>query len=206
MNVLHKELVVKLNKHWQAFEVLTPAKAICSLCSEENGQVPGYVVDYETVLDDKGEPVLVYSVPVTWDEWIKLPVRDTDLYINTSRGKIRMPKVIITANYCDVPMVAPRLSSGNVFARDGGICQYTGEKVSRGQGNLDHVTPKDRGGRDEWTNLVWTSKDLNSRKGNRLNSEVGLKLIRKPKAPLRRAKVIRKDQAPLPDQRPFLID
>jgi hypothetical protein len=31
--------------------------------------------------------------------------------------------------------------------------------------------------------MVWTSEKLNSDKGNRLNHEIGLKLIRSPKTP-----------------------
>jgi 5-methylcytosine-specific restriction endonuclease McrA len=206
MNVLNKELVVKLNKHWQAFETLTVGEAITFLCSESNGNVPGYVMDYETVVDEKGTRTLTYSVPVTWDDWIKLPVREQDLYINTSRGKIRMPKVVITAHYCDVPTVAPRFSPGNVLARDNYTCQYTGRKLPKSQLNVDHVLARDRGGRDVWENVVACDKNLNSLKGNRLNEELGIKPIRAPKAPMARKKIIRKCQAPLPDQTPFLVD
>ena len=49
--------------------------------------------------------------------------------------------------------------------------------------NVDHVVPKSRGGSDEWENLVTIRKDINSKKGNRLNSEIGLKLIRQPVKP-----------------------
>jgi 5-methylcytosine-specific restriction endonuclease McrA len=206
MNVLNKELVVKLNKHWQAFELLSVGEAITFLCSESNGNIPGYVMDYETAVDENGNRTLTYSVPVTWDEWITLPVREQDMYINTSRGKIRMPKVVITAHYCDVPTVAPRLSVGNVIARDGLIDQYTGKKLSRAEANTDHIIPRAKGGKDTWENLVTTSKTINSMKGDRYNHEVGLHLIRAPKAPMARKKIIRKSQAPLPDQTPFLVD
>ena len=206
MNVLNKELVVKLNKHWQAFETLTVGEAITFLCSEAHGHIPGYVLDYETTVDAHGNRTVTYAIPVTWDEWIKLPVRDQDMYINTSSGKIRMPKVVITANYCDVPTVAPRLSPGNIMARDGLIDQYSGKKLSRHEANVDHVIARAKGGKDTWENLVTTSKVTNSMKGDRYNHEVGLKLIRAPKAPLARKKLVRKADAPLPDQTPFLID
>jgi HNH endonuclease len=48
---------------------------------------------------------------------------------------------------------------------------------------LDHVLPRSRGGRDEWENLVWSDKAVNSRKGNRLPHETGLKLLHAPRAP-----------------------
>lgn len=184
MNILDKQLCLQLNRNWVPVGQRTIREAVICLCSESNGHKPALALDIEMAKDENGQDVLIYANPVDWDVWITLPVREDDLYIAVSGGrKIRAPLVVIAVNYDKVPMTKPRLSSGNVFARDGGICQYTGEKVGRGSGNLDHVVPRDRGGRDEWSNLVWTSRDLNSRKSNRLNSEIGLKLIRQPKAP-----------------------
>lgn len=40
-----------------------------------------------------------------------------------------------------------------------------------------------RGGKDTWENMVYADVRINSKKGHRLNEEVGLSLIRKPKAP-----------------------
>jgi 5-methylcytosine-specific restriction endonuclease McrA len=43
--------------------------------------------------------------------------------------------------------------------------------------------PRSRGGPDTWENLVWSSKQVNTRKGNRLPHEAGLKLLNEPRAP-----------------------
>jgi 5-methylcytosine-specific restriction endonuclease McrA len=51
------------------------------------------------------------------------------------------------------------------------------------EGNVDHIIPKSRGGKDIWNNVVWASKEINAMKGNRLNHEVGLKLIQPPQLP-----------------------
>jgi 5-methylcytosine-specific restriction endonuclease McrA len=51
------------------------------------------------------------------------------------------------------------------------------------EGSLDHVMPRSRGGKNTWENLVWSSKDVNARKGNRLPHEAGLKLLTVPRAP-----------------------
>ena len=40
-----------------------------------------------------------------------------------------------------------------------------------------------RGGQDTWENIVWSSKDVNARKGNRLPHEAGLRLLSVPRAP-----------------------
>ena len=43
--------------------------------------------------------------------------------------------------------------------------------------------PNSRGGRDTWENLVWSAKDVNQRKADRLPHEAGLKLLAAPRAP-----------------------
>ena len=43
--------------------------------------------------------------------------------------------------------------------------------------------PRSRGGPDTLVTLVWSSKQVNTRKGNRLPHEAGLKLLKLPRAP-----------------------
>ena len=50
-------------------------------------------------------------------------------------------------------------------------------------GSLDHVVPRSRGGKDAWENLVWSAKEVNQRKADRLPREAGLKLLSVPRAP-----------------------
>ena len=38
-------------------------------------------------------------------------------------------------------------------------------------------------GKDAWENLVWSAKDVNQRKADRLPHEAGLKLLSVPRAP-----------------------
>jgi hypothetical protein len=63
------------------------------------------------------------------------------------------------------------------------FAQYTGALLRPDEGSLDHVVPRSRGGPDTWENLVWSSKQVNTRKGNRLPHEAGLKLLKVPRAP-----------------------
>ena len=41
------------------------------------------------VTDENGQQTLSFANPVSWNEWVKLPVRDSDLTISTSKGAIR---------------------------------------------------------------------------------------------------------------------
>lgn len=133
-----------------------------------------------TGLDIEGEN---HIRPVTWDEWITLPIRAQDNPIHTVRGQIRVPAVIVAVNFAKVPKKRPKLCAKNIRERDGNRCQYTGKLLKADEGSLDHVLPRSRGGKDTWENLVWSSKDVNARKGNRLPHEAGLNLLSTPRAP-----------------------
>jgi 5-methylcytosine-specific restriction endonuclease McrA len=133
-----------------------------------------------TALEIEGEN---HIRPVTWDEWITLPIRDSDNLVRTARGPIRVPTVIVAVNFARVPKKRPKLCAKAIRERDGNRCQYTGKLLNPDEGSLDHVLPRSRGGKDTWENLVWSSKDVNTRKGNRLPHEAGLNLLSVPRAP-----------------------
>jgi len=168
MNLIHKPIVLVLNRNWQAINVRTPADAFCQLAT-----------NVATALDVDGENIR----PVKWDEWIRLPVREQDQSVQTVRGAIRVPTIIVAVNYARVPKRRPRLSARGIRERDGNRCQYTGRALRPEEGSLDHVVPRSRGGRDSWENLVWSAKDVNQRKADRLPHEAGLKLLAVPRAP-----------------------
>ena len=133
-----------------------------------------------TGLEIEGENLIR---PVTWEEWITRPIRDGDNAVQTVRGPIRVPTVIVAVNYAKVPRKRPKLCARTIRERDGNRCQYTGKLLRPEEGSLDHVLPRSRGGKDEWGNLVWADKTVNGRKGNRLPHEAGLKLLSVPRAP-----------------------
>jgi 5-methylcytosine-specific restriction endonuclease McrA len=99
------------------------------------------------------------------------------------RGPIRVPAVIVAVNFARVPKKRPKLCAKMIRERDGNRCQYTGKVLKPEEGSLDHVVPRSRGGADAWENLVWSSKAVNTKKGNRLPEEAGLKLLSVPLAP-----------------------
>ena len=121
--------------------------------------------------------------PVSWEEWIALPIREQDEAVHTVRGQIRVPTVIVAVNYAKVPKKRPKLCARAVRERDGNRCQYTGRLLRPDEGSLDHVVPRSRGGEDAWENLVWSAKEVNQKKADRLPHEAGLKLLSKPRAP-----------------------
>jgi 5-methylcytosine-specific restriction endonuclease McrA len=168
-DILNRAIVLVLNRHWQAIDVRTPVETFSMLV---NGSA--------TALDIKlGEEMR----PVTWDEWLTLPVRESDFAIGTVRGGIRVPTVVVLARFDKVPKRRPKFCARAIWERDGGVCQYTGRKLRPSEGNIDHIVPRSRGGKTSWENCVLADKRVNSRKGNRLPEEVGLRLLRQPFVP-----------------------
>jgi 5-methylcytosine-specific restriction endonuclease McrA len=168
-DILHKTTVLVLNRNWQAIHTKTPADAFCMMAS---GAATG--------LDVQGDDSIV---PVRWDDWLKLPVRDEDHSINTARGAVRVPTVIVAAKYAKVPICRPRFGARGIWERDGGICQYTGKKLAPHEGNIDHVIPISRGGTSTWDNCVLSHREVNGKKAARLPHEAGLRLLRNPTVP-----------------------
>jgi 5-methylcytosine-specific restriction endonuclease McrA len=169
MNALNKAIVLVLNRNWQAINVRTPQEAFCMMAT-----------NVATGLEIEGQE---HIRPVRWQEWITLPVRDQDEAVQTVRGTIRVPTVIVAVNYAHVPKSRPKLCARAIRERDRNRCQYTGRVLRPEEGSLDHVVPRSRGGRDSWENLVWASKEVNQRKADRLPQEAGLRLLSVPRAP-----------------------
>ena len=48
---------------------------------------------------------------------------------------------------------------------------------------IDHIIPKDKGGRDSWENLVAACVPCNTRKGNQSQKEAKMALLKKPRKP-----------------------
>src|SRR5205809_3187657 len=168
-DILNKTIVLVLNRNWQAINTRTPAEAFCQMAT-----------NVATALEIDGEN---HVRPVTWDEWITLQIRDQDNAVQTVRGPIRVPTVIVAVNFAKVPKKRPKLCAKAIRERDSNRCQYTGKLLRSDEGSLDHVLPRSRGGKDAWENLVWSDKTVNAKKGNRLPHEAGLKLLTVPRAP-----------------------
>ncbi len=184
MNILTKATVLVLNRTWQAINVRTPQEAFCMMATNV---ATGLEIEYESPDlvegSSRSTPYAPRFTPRSWEEWITLPIREQDEAVHTVRGQIRVPTVIVAVNYAKVPKKRPKLCARTIRERDGNRCQYTGRMLRPDEGSLDHVVPRSRGGKDVWENLVWSAKEVNLKKADRLPHEAGLKLLSTPRAP-----------------------
>lgn len=185
-----KLICLCLNKNWQPIGVKTVRDAICEMF---NPNCLSLNISYKTKEDGSFDFSEIENVEaLSWKEWISLPIRDCDLSISTCKLSIRVPSVIVSSRYSEMPKKTFKLSLKNIWLRDNGICQYTGKKVDKETGNIDHIFSKSRGGKNTWENMVLCHKDINSKKGSKTPEEAGLKLIRQPKelAPIPYSQII----------------
>jgi 5-methylcytosine-specific restriction endonuclease McrA len=76
-----------------------------------------------------------------------------------------------------------KFSRVNIYARDGYRCQYCAARCSIDELTYDHVTPRSRGGRTTWDNIVSCCYACNAEKANRTPREARMKLLSTPARP-----------------------
>jgi 5-methylcytosine-specific restriction endonuclease McrA len=107
-------------------------------------------------------------------------VEEGEAEFHSASLTMRVPSVVRLTYFVKVPYRARiPLNRRAVIARDKGRCQY----CFKAGDTIDHVTPRARGGQHSWENVVAACRRCNGAKGDRLLSELGWKLPRKPFAP-----------------------
>lgn len=94
-----------------------------------------------------------------------------------------VPLVIRLVHYVRLPHRRVPATRTAVMLRDAFTCQYCGAAPGRHELTVDHVIPRSRSGRHDWTNLVTACKYCNQVKGSATPDEVQMKLIRRPFEP-----------------------
>jgi len=164
--------ILVLNRNWQAVNIVGVRRAFGLLWQ-----------DHARVINTSNGDFM----PLDAGEWIAYSMEakpgPEETLIHTVRLSIIVPKVLILRTYDRLPISEIKFNRENVFIRDHYTCQYTGKRCRAADLTLDHVIPRERGGRTSWENIVSCRKDINSLKANRLPHEAGLRLIRKPAKP-----------------------
>lgn len=166
---LHERTVLVLNRHWMAVDAITPAEAFSHLSAGT-----------ARALEIRGGESIR---PLGWEAWRGLPAAPGVRAIGTPRGPVRVPAVVLLNRFDNVPLHTPRFGLKGLWQRDGGRCQYTGRLLAPGEGDIDHIVPRSRGGPTTWENCVLADRRVNRRKGAKTPDEAGLRLLSRPVSP-----------------------
>lgn len=175
MDVHFSYRILVLNRLWQAVNIVGVQRGF-SLLLQDNAQAI-YTRDKSFRLMNS-------------EEWLGLSETKSedgspncDDYIQTVRLKILIPKVLLLRSYSQVPSHEVKFSRENLFERDHYKCQYCGKQMEESLLNMDHVIPRDQGGKTSWENIVTACIQCNSKKANRLPHQANMHLIKKPERP-----------------------
>jgi len=123
-------------------------------------------------------------LPTKWSAWIALPVREHDLAVKTSRGLVRVPTVVVAANYHPRAPAPPQIRRArHLGARRRRVSVQPAASSRPRKATSTHVVPRSRGGQTSWENCVLAHREVNSRKADRLPQEAGLRLRTRPSVP-----------------------
>lgn len=110
-------------------------------------------------------------------------VEEYDHDIRSVSMIIKAPAVVRLLRYVTIRRRCPPLNRRNVFARDGGVCQYCNKALRYEQATLDHVIPRSKKGTTTWDNIVCCCGRCNRKKGNKTPAEAGMPLLAQPIEP-----------------------
>ncbi len=169
-SVLERPVLV-LNRLWQPVHTCSVKRALKLLC-----------LGHAQVVQTEGECRYQTHDIGSWVNYSGDCSLMDDLVHSVSVA-LRAPKIIVLALYDRLPRKEVKFTRQNVFLRDKHTCQYCRGAFSENQLNLDHVLPRDRGGKMTWDNIVTSCVPCNTKKANRLPHEAGMRLLNEPKIP-----------------------
>lgn len=139
------------------------------------------------VLNADYQPLSYYPLSLwPWQEAVKAVflervniVSEYDHQIHSPSMTMNLPSVISLKDY--VPQNRPpAFTRFNVFLRDGFACVYCSSPHDL---TFDHVSPRSKGGRTTWQNIVTACAPCNLRKGGRTMREARMFPNRPPRQP-----------------------
>jgi len=160
--------VLVLNRNYYAIQVTSWQNAMRLLVTEHADVVDEEYNRYK--FDD-------------WVELSKMMENNPSGFVHSAKLRVAIPEVIVLNLYDRLPMSEVKFTRKNIYQHYANKCCYCGKKFDTKELNLDHVHPKSRGGKTEWSNIVLTCIPCNTNKANRTPVEAGLTMHYEPSKP-----------------------
>jgi 5-methylcytosine-specific restriction endonuclease McrA len=114
------------------------------------------------------------AVSALWRERADVVESWPGAFFRSPSTSIAVPKVMALRNYAPISG-EPKFCRRSILLRDHFCCQYCGKGFASHELTYDHVTPRSRGGKTVWTNIVTSCIPCNAAKANRLPNYSGRK-------------------------------
>ncbi len=109
------------------------------------------------------------------------PIEEDSIRLHSVNSSMPLPLVVRLVRYAHSPKKRVILNRKNLLIRDNYTCQYCGRRAH--PLTIDHLVPRQMGGKDTWENLVVACLPCNNRKANRTPEQAGMKLLSRPRRP-----------------------
>lgn len=119
----------------------------------------------------------------TWTELSAEMVENPAGFVHTPTLKIAVPEIIRLTKFDKLPKSDVKFTRRNIYEHYKYTCCYCGDVFKSSELNLDHILPRSKGGKTDWTNIVTSCIPCNTRKDNKTPSEANMKLLIQPSKP-----------------------
>ncbi len=178
MNAPLDQHVLVLNRLWQPVNTCTARRAVALL----------YLGHAQVVRSDEESNFWTHDVR-SWlahsEEVARRSVNGElrDVVIHTISRAFVVPRIIVLGVYDRLPKKEIKFTRDNVFQRDQYTCQYCCIRFEPKELNIDHVIPREKGGKTTWENVVCSCIRCNTKKANKLPEQAKMHPRTVPKAP-----------------------
>ncbi len=174
MNAPLDKQVLVLNRLWQPVNTCSARRAFTLL-----------FLDHAQVVDsDENNVFSTHDI----QSWISHSATfamcpDRGEIVHSVSHSFLLPKIIVLQHFDRLPKKEIKFTRENVFQRDGYTCQYCAITFEMKELNIDHVIPRDKGGKTTWENVVCSCIRCNTKKANKLPAEANMFPRQTPAAP-----------------------
>lgn len=132
-------------------------------------------------------------IAYSYEDWLKFSNSVTDYpVLSTATLKIAVPEIIVLTRFDYLPKQDIKYTRPNIFERDNFTCAYCGHQYDKKNLNIDHIIPRDYGGKSTWENTITSCYNCNSKKRNRTPEEAHMPLLFKPTKPRWRSPITKR--------------
>ena len=136
------------------------------------------------IYQETARPLDREYVTYSYEDWLHFTYISTDYpVVRTVNYEIAIPEIIVLKEFNKLPYRDVKYTRQTLFQRDHYRCAYCGRQFSRDVLTVDHIVPRDKGGRSTWENTITACKSCNARKSNKMLHEVKMKMLYQPKKP-----------------------
>lgn len=102
---------------------------------------------------------------------------------DVTKIELKVPAVAMLRRKTPTIKQGVKFNKENICIRDKFTCAYCRKTLPFKDLNKDHVVPRTKGGKTNWTNIVMTCYGCNNRKGGKTPEEAGMRLWAVPTIP-----------------------